>query len=42
MSYFYGKINRGHAVICLLHGSGLYLGKSIMGGSTVELFDVHI
>ena len=34
MYYFYGKINRGQ-VVCPLHGGGLYLGESVMGGSTV-------
>ena len=34
MYYFYGKINWGH-VVCPLYGGGLYLGESVMRGSTV-------
>ena len=37
MYYFYGKINLGH--ICLLYGG---LGKSIMGGSTVQTFFIYV
>ena len=32
--YFYGKFNWGH-VVSPLYGDGLYLGQSVMGGSTV-------
>ena len=34
MYYFYGKINWGH-VVCPLYEGGLYLGESVIGGSTV-------
>ena len=37
MYYFHGKVNRGH-VVCSLYGGGLYLGESVMGGSTALLF----
>ena len=35
MYYFYGKGNQEH-VFCPLYRGGLYLGESVMGGSTAH------
>ena len=37
MYYYDGKISRRH-IVCPLYVGGLYLGESVMGGSTVSTF----